>query len=121
MSFAEFVPRLVEARKSYGMTQAEVAEEIGLSEKAVRSWESGYRSPSADHAQQWARVVGVELPADTTGWFKRATQFEVAPCGSRPGYQRHRRNDEDACDPCLAASAAWHREYRQRARERSSA
>lgn len=31
---------------------------------------------------------------------------ELAPCGTDAGYQTHRRSNEDACDPCLAAHNA---------------
>lgn len=120
-SFADFIPRLIDARRSYGMTQGDVAEAIGLAPRTVTSWERGYRHPSADHAQQWAAVVGLTLPENTAGWFKRATQFDVAPCGTRPGYQRHKRNVEEACTPCLEASAAWHREYRALRAQRRAA
>lgn len=40
----------------------------------------------------------------------------VAQCGTDSGYYRHRRNDEDACGPCLEAhtkaSAGWQRRNR---------
>lgn len=31
----------------------------------------------------------------------------VAQCGTRSGYDRHRRNGEDACGPCKAACADY--------------
>lgn len=36
----------------------------------------------------------------------------AATCGSRAGYERHRRAKEDACRACRDAYAAWYREYR---------
>lgn len=33
-------------------------------------------------------------------------------CGTRPGYLRHRRRGETACEPCRAANAAADRRYR---------
>lgn len=38
------------------------------------------------------------------------TKYELtdAEHGTYAGYQRHRRAGEQACDPCLAATAAYH-------------
>lgn len=32
--------------------------------------------------------------------------------GTRRGYRQHRDEAEEPCDACLAANAAYHREYR---------
>lgn len=37
---------------------------------------------------------------------------EPAKCGTRRGYRKHRRNDEQACDPCRWANAAADRRLR---------
>lgn len=33
------------------------------------------------------------------------SRYLVAQCGTRSGYERHRRQGEDACDACRAANA----------------
>lgn len=38
----------------------------------------------------------------------------VAVCGTRGGYQRHRRNGEESCDKCRAAEALYQRELKGR-------
>jgi hypothetical protein len=35
-------------------------------------------------------------------------------CGTYAGYQAHRKRDEDACPPCLAANTAYRRDYYHR-------
>lgn len=40
------------------------------------------------------------------------TPRQPAPCGTRSGYSRHRRNHEPACGPCKAANAAADRRLR---------
>jgi ketosteroid isomerase-like protein len=35
-----------------------------------------------------------------------------AACGTRSGYERHKRNDEIACADCKAAAAAYMRRHR---------
>lgn len=35
-------------------------------------------------------------------------------CGTRAGYERHRRRKEQACEPCLAANRAYAAEYLSR-------
>lgn len=37
---------------------------------------------------------------------------KLAPCGTVTAYNRHRRNDEEACDACKAAKAEQAREAR---------
>jgi hypothetical protein len=37
-----------------------------------------------------------------------------ARCGTPAGYQRHRRRNEQPCDDCRVANAAYMRDFRQR-------
>ena len=45
---------------------------------------------------------------------RKHRKFDPTICGTPAGYKQHRRLDEDACDPCKAALAAYSREYRVR-------
>jgi len=44
----------------------------------------------------------------------------VARCGTRPGYARHRRNDEDPCGPCTLAVRNYRREYLRAKRQETT-
>jgi hypothetical protein len=37
--------------------------------------------------------------------------FDPSKCGSQKGYKQHRRHGQEACDPCKAGNAAYHREW----------
>ncbi len=111
-SFAKFLPTLVAARTARGWSRATLADKLGLRRSTIDSWERGYRTPARANAQRWADVLEVQLPADTTGWFSKATRHMVAVCGTRGGAQRHRRHQEPVCAPCLAAEAGYARAWR---------
>jgi len=51
--------RIRTLRKSAGLTQRELAEEIGLAESAVRNYELGLRTPSDNQLDAMARAMGV--------------------------------------------------------------
>jgi len=48
-------------RESMGLTQKELAEKIGISEKAVSSWEVGAATPRMGMMQALADVFGVRM------------------------------------------------------------
>ena len=50
-----------QARKSRGLTQAELAERLEISEMTVRRWESGQRSPRMEEIQKLAEVLKVPV------------------------------------------------------------
>lgn len=60
-----------------------------------------------------AAGVAVEVEGRVLGVYKAA----VAPCGTKSGYQRHRRNSEPACASCKAACAAYMRNWVNRKKE----
>ena len=41
----------------------------------------------------------------------------LQPCGTYPGYRRHKDHEEPVCDPCMAAMAAYFRTRRERDRK----
>lgn len=48
-------------RETAGLTQAVLAERIGVDRVTVTCWESGSRSPSRENAYALARVLGPEV------------------------------------------------------------
>jgi DNA-binding XRE family transcriptional regulator len=46
-----------EARKAARVTQADLAEALGVSRQAVTGWESGQRVPSSAHALAYGRLL----------------------------------------------------------------
>ena len=53
-----FSERIRRVRKSRGLTQAELAERLNISEMTVRRWEAGQRSPRIEATQKLAEVLG---------------------------------------------------------------
>ena len=48
-------------RKSKGLTQAQFAELLDMSEMTIRRWESGDRSPRMEELQKISQVLGVPI------------------------------------------------------------
>ena len=46
------------------------------------------------------------------------TRKNAAVCGTNGGYQRHRRQGEEPCDPCREAKSAYNRAYNAERRQR---
>lgn len=44
---------------------------------------------------------------------------KVVECGTRQGYQKHKRLKQDACEPCLVAQREYKREWRARSTVKS--
>ena len=79
----DFTTRLALARKHAGMTQHEIAEQLGLGSASVGGYETGARRPKRPTVVAWAALTGVsrewllELytppdsnrePADSVDW-----------------------------------------------------
>lgn len=60
---SDLIPALVQARKARGMTQAQLAEQAGLSRMAVQRTETGDVDPRFSTLQEMARVLDLELIA----------------------------------------------------------
>ncbi|MFD0078904.1 hypothetical protein ACFVIY_41815 [Streptomyces sp. NPDC127166] len=66
-----------------------------------------------------ATLVGINANR-LRGWFpelaaievRRSIKHQPAPCGTRRGYQAHKRRGEDACIPCLTANRLADQRYR---------
>lgn len=50
--------KLKEARKAAGLTQVELAEKIGCTQKDVSRWENGKHDPTLEIAEKLARALG---------------------------------------------------------------
>jgi transcriptional regulator with XRE-family HTH domain len=59
--FKELGARLVELRKAQGLTQAQLAQLLGISQQQVASCENGQRRVSIDLLPEWARLLGVTM------------------------------------------------------------
>ena len=68
--------RLIEKRKNSGLTQVQVAKQIGVSEVCYQCYESGKRTPRVDTAIKIADALGVK---DLRELF--ADQAELSPHG----------------------------------------
>ena len=60
MSIAETIQS---ARKSAGLTQEQLAAEVGVSRQTVAKWESGETSPDLEHAAALADALGCTVDA----------------------------------------------------------
>ena len=51
--------RIVEQRKIYGLSQAQLAAKVGVTRKAVEFWEKSINEPKASYIYQLAKVFDV--------------------------------------------------------------
>ncbi len=56
-----FSEKIQEARKRLGLTQEELAEQIGVSRQALAKWESGKTLPDIERAAALSRILGIPL------------------------------------------------------------
>ena len=56
-----FPERLKELRLEKGLTQKDIAEELGISQPAYLSWEKGKRKPSAETLEKFSNYFKVSL------------------------------------------------------------
>lgn len=82
-----------------GQTQAALARKYGVAPVTIGRWVRG--ESRAD-----AGIVGVSVGLGS----RIATGIQ--PCGTRAGYDRHKRRGEPACDPCREACREYTRAYR---------
>lgn len=55
--------KILQLRKERGLTQAQLAKMVGLSEAAVRSYELGARNPKEKRLERIAKVLGIRREA----------------------------------------------------------
>ena len=59
----EFGERLYKARKNAGMTQMELADQVGVTDRAIGNWENGHNAPTSFNVCMLAKTLGV-----SAGW-----------------------------------------------------
>ena len=57
----EFSERLKDLRKQAGLTQVDVAEELGISQPAYASWERGSKKPTQENLVKIAQILNVSV------------------------------------------------------------
>ena len=50
--------QLVHLRQQHGISQAELANRLGVTQTAVSYWETGRRQPGLDDVERWAAALG---------------------------------------------------------------
>ncbi len=109
---------LRKARKAMGLTQAEVAARLEVSESAVRMWELGQREPDVQMLRNLSLLLGI--PADKllglTSPVEREKEFAQLLDGLSPEareellrYARYLRVRETLDDPDKESSATSER------------
>ncbi len=92
--FGEF---LYELRKEKGMTQAELAQALGVTNKAVSKWETGEAMPETAQLLPISRIFGVSVDELLAG--KRAAPDDESTFDNSDGIQNNiftRGKDEEA-------------------------
>ena len=59
--FVTLAALILDARLSAGLTQAEVAERIGVTQQSIAKWESGSAAPRGQHRDAVATLLGLNL------------------------------------------------------------
>ena len=52
---------IANCRKEKGLTQANLAEQLGVSDRAVSKWETGRSLPDADNMLELSRILGITV------------------------------------------------------------
>lgn len=113
----EFGKRLVQARKTVGLTQKELADRVGIAQSSLSSSETIHESST--HTAQLARALGVNPEWLATGKGPREGSWSPLPAGEviqrpaaapRPldlsGYLSSSPNDDDARPPVKQSNMA---------------
>lgn len=89
MTRGEIAVRLSRARLQAGLTQAELAEAMGTPQPAIARAESGYRMPSIEFIDRWAKATGkpitLTLGESSTGVPNRAERRRIVESVLGPG------------------------------------
>jgi putative transcriptional regulator len=80
-----FAGRLKELREAAGLTQAELAERSGLSQKAISQWEQGVARPLWDNVIALAAALGVDVAEFLKAPAKRPPAGRGRPRKGKPG------------------------------------
>ena len=55
------ISELVHRRQALGITQRDLEERMGVSERLVAKWETYQRSPTAANLDRWAAALGLRV------------------------------------------------------------
>ena len=85
MNVAILSERIRKARKSKGLNQAELAEQLGMSEMTVRRWETGKSSPRMEEIHNVAEVLNIPISEllDDTADQSSVPNIRVVPTQSK--------------------------------------
>lgn len=61
----DLIVQLRAERIKQGLTQAELAEAIGVNTSSLKGWERTYQQPGLSKAQAWAHALGLRLVLET--------------------------------------------------------
>lgn len=75
--------KLIVSRNKAGLSQMELANQLGVSRQAVSRWESGDTTPSVDKLKTLARIYGVSLD-----WLYSDTADREPPEAAKPEADR---------------------------------
>jgi transcriptional regulator with XRE-family HTH domain len=64
MTYEQFMARLVHARRNSAISQAFVADALGVTQTAVSYWETGRREIGLREALAYADLVGLDIWSD---------------------------------------------------------
>jgi len=105
MTREHFVAALAVRRRNRGLSQAEVAQDVEVTQQTLSSWETGTTRPGRAGLARWADALGVERYPENVEPVRPA-------CATYRGYQKHRRLGETPCDDCKDANAFYIALYR---------
>ena len=90
MNDFEFGNRLYELRRRTGLTQAELADKIGVTNKAVSKWENGKANPPPTYYASWQPYTAFlsnsfwKNEEGSIKWKSRKLSSPAAPAPARP-------------------------------------
>ena len=59
----EVSEKISQLRKDRGLTQVQLAKLVGVTDAAIRSYESGSRKPKEEHLRRMAKALGIRQEA----------------------------------------------------------
>jgi transcriptional regulator with XRE-family HTH domain len=90
MDASRFAARLKELREAAGLTQMQLADAAGLSQRAVSHWEQGLREPAWSNVVAMAEALGVDCRA-----FLKEPASTPAPKRGRPAKAKTADHDSE--------------------------
>ena len=94
MDFVKIGKYIASKRKSLGMTQKQLAEKLGMSDKSVSKWERGVCLPDVSVYKELCSILGISLNEFLAGediliWRKNSVRLTSRIRGSLPAQIRN--------------------------------